>query len=99
MLEKLSGKDFYCSFCLRHKYNKYNKNIFVFSFRAIIEKYWDGKTIKTNFNDYDEILAMHKEAVQIALLDPVFDYDPKTMYFFVDFARVGKGRIEILFKI
>lgn len=98
MYEKLSGDNFYCNFCLRHRFNtKNNKNILILSFRSIVGYYYYEKYIPQNnrelwmsqINDYVE------SHIETGLLNPLFVYDPESMYWFVDFSRVGKGRKKL----
>jgi len=94
--EKLSGDDFYCVFCLRNNfYTKNNRNILILSFRAIIGYYYynfylNGK--KMYFSQIEDYISAH---VKVGLKNPIFNYDPDTMYWFIDFSKVGRGNKKI----
>ena len=97
--ERLSGKDkFFCTFCIRHNYHtKNNLNVLILSFRAILgymyEELYSGKNGRTiwlsQLKDYADI---HQE---IGLENPIFSYDPETMYWFIDFSKIGDSKKKI----
>lgn len=97
--ERLSGKDkFFCTFCIRHNYHtKNNLNVLILSFRAILgflyEEFYSGKNGRkiwlAQLKDY---AAIHQD---IGLENPAFSYDPETMYWFVDFLKVGESKKKI----
>ncbi len=95
--ERLSGNDFYCSFCLRHNFNgKLNKNILILSFRGIIGYYYYDKYLHCqNRQIISEIEGYVESHVKTGLQNPLFSYDPETMLWFVDFNRVGRSSKKI----
>lgn len=101
--ERLSGDNFYCSFCLRNQFHtKNNRNVFICSFRAIIGFYYYNfyKFPPTFCNhiyisELQDYIAAH---VNAGLANPVFSYDPTTYLWFIDFSRVGRGRKKVKLK-
>lgn len=95
MNKKMSGKDTFCSFCLRnHFYTACNKNILILSFRGIIGYYYDVlyKERKISISEIKDCIEEHQSD---GLNNPVFYYDQSTYLWFVDFNRIGKGRRKI----
>lgn len=96
--EKLSGKTFYCVFCLRNRHNaKSNRHILPVSFRAIAGYYFYEKYHQTVNRQMwlAEIRDMMKAHEIAGLQNPVFNYDPETFMWFIDFGRIGRGRNKI----
>lgn len=99
LCEKLSGKNFYCSFCLQNGLNyKSNQHILIMSFKGIIGYYYhvlhrQNKVLyQSQIIDYVEL---HRQA---GLLNPVFRYDPESFLWFVDFSKIGRGQKKIPIK-
>ena len=96
--ERLSGGDFYCSFCLRSGFNgRLNRNILTLSFRGIIGYYYYEKYINCNSHKKCamEIEAYIDSHVRTGLQNPIFSYDPETMLWFIDFNKVGRSSKKI----
>src|ERR1035437_10087950 len=100
--ERLSGKEFFCPFCLRNNYHtKNNKHILVMSFRAIFgfyyyDKYYYSSSYSEMYiNDIEEYIKSH---AQTGMLNPIFNYDPETYLWFIDFSKVGRGKKRIKVK-
>ena len=91
----LSGRGFYCPFCLRHNFHhKSNRHVLILSYRAIIAHYY-----YRNYLGYgrkkmwvNEIRCCIKAHQSIGLQNPVFCYDPITYLWFIDFSKVGQGQ-------
>ena len=95
-MAKLAGRRcFYCSFCLRKSlHTKNSRNTLMLSFRSIV-----GYFYYINFNvngsrrmylaDIEDYIDFH---VRVGLMNPLFDYDPETFLWFVDFSRVGDSK-------
>lgn len=100
ILEMLSGEQFYCSFCLRNGFHtKNNKNVLILSFRSIVGYYYNVY-YANNVNNkkiiyISEIIDYVKAHEEVGLLNPLFFYDPKTMLWFIDFSRIGRGKKKI----
>lgn len=100
LLDSLSGPgNFYCSFCLRHSLNnKGNRDVLILSFRSIIGYFYfqnylqisNGK--KLWISQIEDHITAHYQA---GIVNPLFLYDPETMLWFVNFARVGSGKKKI----
>ena len=90
------AQDFYCSFCLRHRFFSRNSNhVLIMTFRGIIGYYYYGfyhHQITNHAMYYSEILEYIKTHAATGLLNPVFSYDPDAYLWFIDFSRIGKGR-------
>jgi len=89
--KKLSGRNsLFCSFCLRNQfYTANNKNIFILSFKGIFGYlYFDSyiKNQKVWVSEITDYIFIHE---QVGLKNPLFFYDVETMYWFIDFAKVG----------
>lgn len=97
MAEKLSGDDFYCSFCLRNGLNTKRRNhILIMSFRAIIGYYYYGHyCITLRKISWSEIKAYIEAHTESGLQNPVFSYDPETYLWYIDFSKVGKSTKKI----
>jgi len=98
MAEKLSGDEFFCAFCLRNGLNtKRRHNILAMSFRAIIGFYYYGHYCSATGKkiSWSEIKTYIESHVESGLQNPVFFYDPDTYFWYIDFAKVGKGTKKI----
>ena len=96
--QRLSGqKDFYCSFCLRNDlHTRNNKHILAMSFRSILGYYYHELYIthghKIWLSEIEDYMQIHAE---VGLINPVFSYDPITLLWFIDFAKVGISKKKI----
>jgi hypothetical protein len=100
LCNKLSGRDYYCGFCLRHNfYTKNNKNVLILTFRNILNHFYQefyANPLTTSKKMYlSEIKEYTNAHVQAGLLNPTFSYDPSTLLWFIDFSRVGRGNKKI----
>jgi len=100
--QRLGGKrDFYCSFCLRNDLHTRNsRHILVMSFRSIVGYYYYEHYIGSHtpasrrmwLAEIDDYVQAHAE---VGLTNPVFNYDPNTLLWFVDFSKVGTSKKKI----
>ncbi len=97
--DALSGPErFYCTFCLRHKFNgRSSKDILILSFRGIIGYYYYAfyalsKTSLMFISEIRDYVELHAKA---GLQNPIFTYDPDSFLWFVDFTRVGKSKKKV----
>ena len=102
ILDKLCQNNrFFCNFCLRNNYHtKDNRNILMLTFRSIIgyfyyEFYQFPKQTLMYLSEIQDYIDLHKE---IGLLNPVFNYDPESCVWFIDFRRVGETKKKINIK-
>jgi hypothetical protein len=96
-INKLSGEgNFYCSFCLRHNFHtKNNKNVLILSFRSIVAQYYYQHYLNQGaiyISEIEDFIESHQKA---GLVNPCFSYDPETMLWFIDFAKVGNTKKKI----
>jgi hypothetical protein len=99
MCERLSGSDFYCDFCLRNGFNRQsNRNILIVSFRSIVGFYYydlyrfcEG-TKELYISDIEDYVKSH---IATGAQNPVFIYDEDTMFWFLDFEKIGRGRKKV----
>lgn len=89
----LSGKKFYCPFCLRNNYQfRSSRNILPLSFRGIIGYYYhrlyDVTPQKIYFCQIEKMIERH---AAIGLQSPALAYDPNTYLWFADFNKIGTG--------
>lgn len=97
LCEKLAGDGlFYCSFCLRNKFNtRNNRDLLIMSFRGIVAYYYEylyKEKGELTFSQVQDYVTLHRKT---GLQNPVFHYDDESMLWFVDFARVGRGRKKL----
>lgn len=99
LTEKLCQPNkFYCSFCLRNNLQmKDNKHTLMLTFRAIFgyyfyEFYQTPKQPLMYLSEIQDCINLHRD---IGLLNPVFNYDPESYVWFVDFGRVGSSKKKI----
>lgn len=98
LANKLSGNEnFYCLFCLRHSFNKENKDILILSFKSVItyfylQKYISPKSDKLWISEIEDYIDSHKKT---GLLNPLFLYDEESMFWFIDFSKVGDGEKQL----
>lgn len=98
--ERIGGPDrFYCVSCLRRRHHTKNrKNILILSFRGIIGHfYYTNYCLMTHgrrmyLADIGDYIDAHAKA---GLMNPVFDYDPETYLWFIDFSRVGNSKRKV----
>lgn len=96
--ERLSGSEFYCSFCLRNGFNnKDNIHVLPLSFRAITGFYYFEKYLNVHSRQMwiSEINDFMKSHENVGLLNPVFSYDPDSFLWFIDFSKIGRGPKKI----
>jgi hypothetical protein len=96
----LSGPDrFYCTHCLRNRYNTKNgRNVLILTFRGIIGYYHhmffahQARQPLMYISEIQDHIGLH---AQVGLSNPAFNYDPESYLWFVDFGRVGRGRSKV----
>ena len=94
---KLSGKDcFYCTFCLRNNLNtKNNKNIYILSFKNIIDSFYRQNYLTVRKFWLSEINDYIQSHIIAGNENPLFLYDPETMLWFIDFNKIGSSKRKI----
>ena len=96
LCEKLSGSEFYCVFCLRNGfYTKNNRHVLMLSFRSIFGYYYYWSYLNTQKMYYSQIEDYINDHIKIGLENPVFSYDTESMFWFIDFSKVGRGNKKI----
>jgi hypothetical protein len=93
--EKLSGPDrFYCTFCLRHRFNQRDsRHILILSYRGIIGYYYQAfyamsKKVNMTISEIWDYVNLH---AKVGTQNPLFLYDPESFLWFIDFTRVGSS--------
>ena len=94
-LEKLSGNRFFCTFCIQNGLHVNNRHVLPMSFRAIVGYFYCALYLETKNLYVSQILDYLESHEKIGLANPVFRYDPDSLMWFVDFAKVGKGKRKI----
>lgn len=90
------GNQFYCNFCLRHDHHTKNShNILIMSFRSILGYYFQNHYCCYKKMWLSEIKDYEMSHSQAGLQNPVFSYDPETMLWFVNFAKIGMSKKKI----
>lgn len=99
---KLSGPGaFYCPFCLRHGlHTRGNRDVLVLSFRGILGHFYYQNYISTQnhihgkmwISEIEDYIEAHRQTGEC---NPLFLYDPDTMLWFVNFARVGNSKKKV----
>ena len=100
IVDRLSGPgNFYCSFCLRHGlHTRGNRDILILSFRSIIGYFYLTNYVQAHggrklwITEIEDYIESHKQA---GLANTLFLYDPETMLWFVNFARVGNSKRKV----
>ena len=101
LVDRLAGPgNFYCSFCLRHDlHTRGNRDVLIFSFRSIIAYFYLQNYLNVTHgarklwvSEIEDYIESHRQA---GVVNPVFLYDPETMLWFVNFAKVGNSRKKI----
>ena len=96
--QRLSGHDrFFCNFCLSNDYQtKNNRNVLIMSFRGILGYYFHQCFDVPHRRMWlSEIKDYEHAHVQAGIQNPLFKYDPESLLWFVDFAKVGKTKKKI----
>lgn len=99
LCQKISEEPFFCTFCIRsNHHHKSRKDVLILSFRPLFaqlyyENYLSQATLdKLYLSNIEDFIHAHRD---VGLLNPAFSYDPDTMLWFVDFAKVGKKSRQI----
>lgn len=86
----------HCVFCLRNGfYTKNNRNVILVSFKNIIGYLYFEKYLREKRMYLSQVESFVKCHEEVGLRNPIFYYDPDTMYWFIDFNRVGMTRRKI----
>lgn len=99
--QSLSALEFYCTFCLRHRFYTNSRHVLMMTFRSIIGYYYyafyraNFASQRMYYSQIQEYIATH---ANVGLRNPVFCYDPESFIWFVDFSRVGKGKGKIKYE-
>lgn len=97
LIDKLSGPgNYFCAFCLRHNlHTAANRDVLILSFRSIIGYFYFQNYVNTTSGrklwlaEIEDYIESHVEA---GLVNPLFLYDPETMLWFVNFAKIGTSK-------
>jgi hypothetical protein len=97
---KLAGNKFYCPFCIRNNFHyRTSRNVLVMSFRGIIGHYYysqyNNSYRRMYFTELERLVERHSF---VGLQNPVFNYDPHTFLWFLDFNRIGSDRHKAPFE-
>ena len=97
----LEDKSLYCTFCIRNRFNnKDSKNVLIISFRGIIGYLYHlkyaTKNRKIHLSQLKDMIYCH---MSVGLKNPVFNYDPETYLWYIDFNRIGRGRKKLDFDL
>jgi hypothetical protein len=100
LLEKLSGEDgYYCAFCLRHGFQtRASRDVLILSFRGIIGHFYQQNYLAAHgyhrmwVSEVEDYIEAHRRAGEV---NPLFIYDPETLLWFVNFARVGTSKKKV----
>lgn len=90
-----SGDRFFCTFCLRHRlHHRDHRHVLMMTFRGIIGYYYQAfyalpKQALMYISEIRDYVDLH---VKAGLENPLFNYDPDSYVWFVDFSRVGRGK-------
>lgn len=98
--EKLfHDSNFYCNFCFRNKFRKNKSPVVIFSYRPIISLYYKELYVKSNKLWLSQIQNYIKDHQSIGLANPLFNYDPETYFWFIDFSCVDDKIFEDIVKV
>jgi hypothetical protein len=92
---------FYCRFCLRHTYNnRDNRHILMLSMRSIFgyffwQFYYGPPRPYMWLSEIKDYIKLHEE---VGMRNPVFNYDPETYTWFIDFRRIGETKKKLPLK-
>lgn len=92
---------FYCRFCLRHSYyNRDNNHLLMLSLRSVFgyyfwQFYYGPSSPYMWLSEIKDYIRLHEE---VGLRNPLFNYDPETYTWFVDFRRVGDSKKKLPLK-
>jgi hypothetical protein len=93
--------NFYCRFCLRHEYNnRDSRNILMLTMRSVFGYYfWQFYYCPTRptiwISEIKDYINLHAE---IGLKNPLFNYDPETYLWFINFRRIGDSKKKLPLK-
>lgn len=79
---------FYCNFCFRNKFKKDKSSILICSYRSIISLYYKELYVKSNELWLSQIQNYIKNHQSVGLTHPLFNYDPETYFWFIDFSYI-----------
>jgi hypothetical protein len=94
----IAGDRFYCTFCLRNRYHhRDQRHVLMLTFRAVLGYYYYAlyAQAKQTLMYVSEIGEFAETHAAVGLQNPVFNYDPESYIWFVDFTRVGLGRGKV----
>ncbi len=86
---------FYCHFCLRHSYNnRDNRHLLMFTMRSVFgyyfwQFYFSPPRPYMWLSEIKDYISLHEE---VGLRNPLFNYDPESYTWFVDFRRIGDSK-------
>jgi hypothetical protein len=89
---------FYCRFCLRHSlYNRDNRHVLMFSMKSVLgyyfwQFYYGPPKPHVWISEIKDYADLHEE---VGMRNPVFNYDPETYTWFIDFLRVGDSKKKL----
>lgn len=89
---------FYCKFCLRHNYHtRNNVHLLMLSFKSIFgyyfwQFYFNPPRPYMWLLEIKDYISIHE---QIGLQNPLFNYDPDTYTWFIDFRKIGDSKKKL----
>jgi len=96
ILERLSGEQkLFCSFCLRNRCNKRQRHLLTISFRSVFAYLYYELYLPQQPVLLSQIEDFIDRLCEVGNANPLFFYDPDTMLWHVDFARVGDHSFQM----
>lgn len=93
---KLTGDNFYCTFCLRNDfYSTAGQHTYILTFRTLIGYYYYcfyaiPKVCAMPVQDLQDIIQLHFD---MGCQHPAWKYDCETFCWFLDFSKIGENKI------
>jgi hypothetical protein len=96
-LHRISGfKEFFCGFCVRNGFNtRCNRDVLILNFKNVFSYYYAQNYLNLKNMWISEIKDLVQIHVKVGLKNPVFCYDEESMYWFINFAKVGETKRQI----
>lgn len=97
--EFLCNKEKYCRHCMRNRYYQpeISKNIVILTYRALIGYTFYSFISNKNQIYINDVREMIQDHVNVAFLNPLFNYDAETYNWFIDMNPVISKKIDIGF--
>ena len=96
-LHRISGfKEFFCGFCVRNGFNtRCNRDVLILNFKNVFSYYYAQNYLNLKNMWISEIKDLVQIHEKVGLKNPVFCYDQESMYWFINFAKVGEAKRQI----